>query len=89
MKNLNNYNRLNTFMNNKILFLNAKEDLYSNNPEECRLKLRQLVNNTLGFVELSKETSIPEKSLHRMLTKNGNPTMNNLSTIFKILKEQI
>lgn len=54
-----------------------------------RLLLRDLVNATIGFEQLAKETSKPSKSLHRMLSANGNPTMDNLALIFKIVGEQL
>lgn len=64
------------------LFLNGE-------PEIARLVLRDLVNATVGFEELSKVTNRPSKSLHRMLSNRGNPTMENLTTIFKVLKEKL
>jgi DNA-binding phage protein len=57
------------------LFLNGE-------PEIARLILRDLVNATTGFEALAHETSLPSKSLHRMLSAKGNPTMNNLNAIF-------
>ena len=51
-------------------------------PETARLILRDLVNATIGFEQLSKITETPSKSLHRMLSPKGNPSMDNLSAIF-------
>jgi DNA-binding phage protein len=64
------------------LFLNGE-------PETARLILRDLVNATTGFEELANETSLPSKSLHRMLSAKGNPTMNNLTAIFNVLRKQL
>ena len=64
------------------LFLNGE-------PETARLILRDLVNSTTGFEQLASETSLPSKSLHRMLSANGNPTMNNLTAIFAVLCRQL
>ena len=64
------------------LFLNGE-------PETARLILRDLVNSTTGFEQLASETSLPSKSLHRMLSANGNPTMNNLTAIFAVLRQQL
>ncbi|HKN30702.1 MAG TPA: transcriptional regulator [Roseiarcus sp.] len=50
------------------LFLNGETDT-------ARLVLRDLVNATVGFEALAAETGKPAKSLHRMLSKNGNPTI--------------
>jgi DNA-binding phage protein len=64
------------------LFLNGE-------PETARLILRDLVNATIGFEELATKTSLPSKSLHRMLSAKGNPTMNNLTAIFTVLRQQL
>jgi DNA-binding phage protein len=64
------------------LFLNGE-------PEMARLVLRDLVNATIGFEKLANETSKPSKSLHRMLSAKGNPTMDNLNSIFNVLREKL
>lgn len=64
------------------LFLNGE-------PETARLILRDLVNATVGFEELATATSKPSKSLHRMLSAKGNPTMDNLTTILNILCKKL
>ena len=57
------------------LFLNGE-------PETARVVLRDLVNATIGFEQLAKLTDTPSKSLHRMLSAKGNPSMDNLAMIF-------
>ena len=42
--------------------------------ESAKLILRDLVNATVGFETLAEEIHKPAKSLHRMLSKSGNPT---------------
>ena len=64
------------------LFLNGE-------PETARLILRDLVNATIGFEELAIAISKPSKSLHRMLSPRGNPTMDNLTTIFNVLRKTL
>jgi DNA-binding phage protein len=64
------------------LFLNGE-------PDTARLILRDLINASLGFQTLAKETAKPSKSLHRMLSAKGNPTMDNLTRIFKVLREKL
>jgi DNA-binding phage protein len=64
------------------LFLNGE-------PETARLILRDLVNATVGFEALALETDKPSKSLHRMLSAKGNPTMENLTTIFNVLRKKL
>lgn len=62
------------------LFLNGEADT-------ARLVLRDLVNATVGFEALAVATAKPAKSLHRMLSKNGNPTMDNLAAVFGAVRE--
>jgi DNA-binding phage protein len=70
--------------------LNEAASLFLNGePETARLILRDLVNATVGFEELAKETAKPSKSLHRMLSARGNPTMDNLTTILQVLKKKL
>ena len=54
----------------------------SDEPQTARAMLRDLVNATLGFEQLAKLTGTPSKSLHRMLSPKGNPSMDNLAAIF-------
>jgi DNA-binding phage protein len=61
------------------LFLNG-------DPETARLILRDLVNATIGFERLAKMTDKPSKSLHRMLSPAGNPSMDNLAAIFRAMR---
>ena len=64
------------------LFLNGE-------PEAARLLLRDLVNATVGFESLATMTDKPAKSLHRMLSRSGNPSMDNLAAIFDALRQQL
>jgi DNA-binding phage protein len=50
--------------------------------EAARLLLRDLTHGLVGFEGLAKATGTPSKSLHRMLSKRGNPSMDTLSGIF-------
>lgn len=58
------------------LFLNGET-------KSAQTLLRILVNGTVGFEKLSESTDIPPKSLHRMLSDQGNPTMSNTGAIFR------
>lgn len=64
------------------LFANGESDV-------CRLMLRDLVNATIGFERLAIEVSKPSKSLHRMLSVRGNPTMDNLVSIISVLRQEL
>lgn len=58
-------------------------------PDVARLVLRDLVNASIGFEQLSGQVDIPSKSLHRMLSAKGNPTMDNLTRIISILRDAL
>ncbi len=62
------------------LFLNGES-------QSARLVLRDLVNATIGFEALAEQVSISSKSLHRMLSKDGNPRMNNIAAIFSAISK--
>ena len=64
------------------LFLNGE-------PETARLILPELVNATIGFEQLAALTARPSKSLHRMLSPAGNPSMDNLAAIFRAVRERL
>jgi DNA-binding phage protein len=64
------------------LFLNGEADT-------ARLVLRDLVNAILGFEALAAETAKPAKSLHRMLSRDGNPTMDNLAAILSVVRKRL
>src|SRR6202045_1281766 len=58
-------------------------------PQTARLILRDLVNATVGFEGLAAETAKPAKSLHRMLSEKGNPSMDNLAAIFRAIRKKL
>ena len=64
------------------LFINGE-------PDSAKLLLRDLVNATVGFEVLAKEIDKPSKSLHRMLSNSGNPTMSNISAVFAAIKRKL
>jgi DNA-binding phage protein len=70
----------------KALLDEAATLFLSGEPDAARLILRDLVNATVGFESLAELTQKPSKSLHRMLSKNGNPSMDNLAAIFGAVK---
>jgi DNA-binding phage protein len=64
------------------LFLNGE-------PDTARLILRDLVNATIGFEALAARTAKPAKSLHRMLSKRGNPSMDNIAAILSVVRKEL
>lgn len=73
----------------KELLDEATALLISGEAETARVILRDLVNATLGFERLAKLTDVPSKSLHRMLSPKGNPSMDNLAAIFGAVSNKI
>ena len=73
----------------KALLDEAATLFLSDDPETARLTLRDLVNATLGFEQLAVMTDKPSKSLHRMLSRKGNPSMDNLSAIFGAMRSRL
>lgn len=63
--------------------LREAADMFLNGESEAaRLLLREVVSATVGFEQIALETKRPSKSVHRMLSARGNPTMESLSAIF-------
>ncbi|MHB8428011.1 MAG: helix-turn-helix domain-containing transcriptional regulator [Acidiferrobacterales bacterium] len=63
--------------------------LFLNGSHSAKLILRDLVNATVGFEALSRKVHKSSKSLHRRLSRSGNPTMENLSAILVALKKTL
>lgn len=73
----------------KALLDEAATLFLSGEPETARLILRDLVNATIGFEQLAEMTEKPSKSLHRMLSPKGNPSMDNLAAIFGAVRGRL
>ena len=73
----------------KALLDEAATLFLSGEPDVARLVLRDLVNATVGFESLAELTQKPSKSLHRMLSPKGNPSMDNLAVIFGAVKNSM
>ena len=58
-------------------------------PESAKLILRDLVNATVGVEAPAEEIHKPAKSLNRVLSKSGNPTMSNISAVFAAVKRAL
>lgn len=70
----------------KALLDEAATLFLTGEPDAARLILRDLVNATVGFESLAEMTHKPSKSLHRMLSPRGNPSMDNLAAIFSAVR---
>ena len=51
--------------------------------------LRDFVHAEITFKELAKQTGFDEKSLHRMLSGRGNPTVRSLSAVIRAIRQDI
>ena len=66
----------------QALFTEAINAYLAGDSATGKTMLRDLVNATIGFESLAAEVGAPSKSLHRMLSPKGNPSMDNLAAIF-------
>jgi len=73
----------------KALLHEAVDLMLDGDSTTAKLILRDLINATVGFERLAEEVNKPSKSLHRMLSTSGNPTMENLSAIFATIKKNL
>ena len=69
----------------RALYAEAVNSLLEGEAEEGLSILHDLVHAGITFKELSKQTGFGEKTLHRMLSRRGNPTTKNLSAVTKII----
>jgi len=72
----------------EALFTEALNAYLAGDTATGKAILRDLVNATIGFEELSEEVKKPSKSLHRMLAPNGNPSAENLFGIVAALQKR-
>ncbi|SHN49060.1 DNA-binding protein [Erythrobacter sanguineus] len=71
----------------KAMLDEAATAFLNGEPHVARLILRDLVNASVGFEDLATQTNKPSKSLHRMLSERGNPSMDNLAAIFRVVSK--
>jgi DNA-binding phage protein len=67
----------------------ALEHIAAGEDEEGKHALRSLIKGRLGFEELSRRIQIPARSLNRMLSSEGNPSLSNLSAIIRALHQEL
>lgn len=71
------------------LYAEALEALIQGERQSALSILRDLVHARITFARLAEETGLGEKSLHRMLGRNGNPNMKSLSGVLRQIKEDL
>ena len=73
----------------RALFAEAMGALLDGETAEGLSMLRDLVHAEITFKELARQTGLGEKTLHRMLNRNGNPTARNLGMIVRSIAEDL
>jgi len=71
----------------EALLREATDMFLNGEAEAARLLLRDVVNATVGFEQLAATTNRPSKSIHRMLSARGNPTMESLTAVFSAIRK--
>jgi len=73
-----------------LSFIGTPSGLVPRNPQSQRRRdCGPPLNATIGFEALAVVTDTPSKSLHRMLSQNGNPSMDNLAAIFDAVRHKL
>src|SRR5882672_5038376 len=73
----------------RALYVEAVSALLEGETTEGLSILRDLVHAEITFKELARQTGLGEKTLHRMLNRNGNPTARNLGMIVRSIAEDV
>ncbi len=73
----------------RALYAEAVGALLDGDTAEGLSMLRDLVHAEITFKELARQTGLGEKTLHRMLNRNGNPTARNLGAIVRSIAEDL
>ena len=69
------------------LYAEAMNALLDGESAEGLSMLRDLVHAEITFKELARQTGFGEKTLHRMLSRRGNPTARNLARIIRAIRD--
>src|SRR5437868_11684571 len=72
----------------KELLREGVECLLAGDLDTGKAILRDYINATIGFEELSRRTKRPAKSLMRMLGPSGNPQARNLFEVIQHLQKE-
>ena len=73
----------------RALYAEAISALLAGETAEGLSMLRDLVHAEITFKELARQTGLGEKTLHRMLNRDGNPTARNLGVIVRSIAEDL
>jgi len=73
----------------RALYAEAINALLEGETTEGLSMLRDLVHAEITFKELARQTGLGEKTLHRMLSRHGNPTARNLGASGESIEEDL
>lgn len=73
----------------KALYAEAVTVLLGGEQAVAFSMLRDLIHASITFKRLAVETGVSEKSLHRMLGANGNPTIQNIGKILQAIQQDL
>ncbi len=73
----------------RALYAEAITALLEGETAEGLSMLRDLIHAQISFKELARQTGFGEKTLHRMLSRSGNPTARSLATILRAIGEDL
>lgn len=71
----------------RALLIEAINTLLNNEIDVAKALLRDYINATISFEPLAKQIDKNSKSLQRMFSTSGNPTMSSLFSIIHALQE--
>jgi len=73
----------------RALYAEALDALLTGETEEGLSMIRDLVHAEISFKELARITGLGEKSLHRMLSRRGNPRAATLGKVVAGIRETL
>ena len=73
----------------RALYGEALDAILEGETAEGLSMLRDLVHAEITFKELARQTGFDEKSLHRMLSRRGNPTARTLAKIIAAIRDDM
>jgi len=68
------------------LLREAVEAFFDGETDLGKAVLRDYINATMGFEKLASIVGTPSKSLHRMFSRQGNPSSENLFSVISALR---
>jgi len=72
----------------KGLLTEAVNEILEGNLDVGKAMLRDYINATITFPALARRLNKSSKSIHRMLGPSGNPRMDSIVGILKVLQDQ-